>query len=188
MGYDITQTGSRFCIKGGHKTGKGLKTVLERLVCVNTEYLGRWTNLWLWQTVCKMYYALAWTSTPSVGYPDERPMDDHLVVEHLISDLFRAARWDVGFGADENGNHTINYIEFAGYKAGGEQRVLSAIQDLVEPGSYIEFRGEDGVEWRWIWEAREGHTFMYREDRVNGGEWVKQPQPQPSAQGWSGSW
>lgn len=50
------------------------------------------------------------------------------------------------------GDHTS--ITFKGEKAGDEEALFRAIAPYVTINSYIEFRGEDGYCWRWVFDGR----------------------------------
>jgi len=63
-----------------------------------------------------------------------------------LREAMEAWRWDVEM---EDG---VIGIEFTGEKLGDDLMLFKAIAPFVEPGSYIEMRGEDGAHWRWIFE------------------------------------
>ena len=48
-------------------------------------------------------------------------------------------------------------IEFRGEKSGDEEYLFGAIAPFVVPDSYIQFRGEDGAIWRWIFDGQNAH-------------------------------
>jgi len=37
-------------------------------------------------------------------------------------------------------------------KMGGEEEIFKAMSPFIEDGSYIEYRGDDGKQWKWIFE------------------------------------
>lgn len=61
----------------------------------------------------------------------------------------RAWRWDTK--VDDLGN--ICDIAFIGEKSGDDEFLLNALAPFVEPGSFIEMRGEDGARWRWFFDG-----------------------------------
>ncbi len=67
-----------------------------------------------------------------------------------LADAMDEWRWDVE--EDEAGN--IVGIAFSGEKAGDDLTLFKAIAPFVESGSYIEMRGEDGAQWRWIFNEK----------------------------------
>lgn len=46
-------------------------------------------------------------------------------------------------------NGDIQALHFEGEKLGSDKELLSYIASFVEPGSFLEFMGEDGDLWRW---------------------------------------
>lgn len=44
-------------------------------------------------------------------------------------------------------------IEFTGEKLGDDEVLFGAIAPFVESGSYLEFLGEDGDRWRWVFDG-----------------------------------
>jgi hypothetical protein len=67
-------------------------------------------------------------------------------------------------------NGDICDINFNGQKIGSEQEIFQVIAPFVKDGSYIEMRGEDGTQWRWIFEegkVREEEALItYSNDNV----------------------
>ena len=69
---------------------------------------------------------------------------------HEFSKLMEVCYWDIEY--DEDGN--VELINFNGEKFGEYiEFVLGAIAPYVEAGSYIEFSGEDGSRWRYIFDV-----------------------------------
>jgi hypothetical protein len=58
------------------------------------------------------------------------------------------ARFDPDF--DEDGN--VVDLTFNGQKLSDEEEILSAIAPYVKDGSYIQMRGEQNEQWRWIFQ------------------------------------
>lgn len=67
-----------------------------------------------------------------------------------LADAMNEWRWDVE--EDEAGN--IVGIIFSGEKAGDDLILFKTIAPFVESGSYIEMHGEDGTQWRWIFNEK----------------------------------
>jgi len=44
-------------------------------------------------------------------------------------------------------------INFTGEKAGDEEELFGAIAPYVTAGSYLEYHGEDGAIWRWVFDG-----------------------------------
>lgn len=55
------------------------------------------------------------------------------------------------FQLDSDGN--ITDVEFIGEKLGNDFTVFQAIAPYVQDGSYIWMVGEDGSQWRWIFQS-----------------------------------
>lgn len=140
MGYEITQTTSEFRI-----TGNG-RDVLKALADLPTSSLHGFFNESLWHTTLEIYDALCWAGTRA-GEPLDRPWVTH----HLIQSLFRANRWNLW----SSGQSYSDGIDFVGQKIGGESVILRAVAPFVQPGSFIAFRGEDGLEWRYLFQDRQ---------------------------------
>jgi hypothetical protein len=88
----------------------------------------------------------------AMAMPDE---DTHWVKRGWNKDLrdiegaLHAWRYDPE--ADEHGD--IVDVQFIGEKLGDELLFFKAIAPFVEPGSFIEMRGEDGGMWRWVFDG-----------------------------------
>ena len=71
-------------------------------------------------------------------------------------DIFRVfAEWGYDLELVNETNGVNNYyldIRNGDAKIGDEETFFAAIAPAVEPGSFIDVRGEDGTEWRWMWE------------------------------------
>jgi len=61
----------------------------------------------------------------------------------------RAWRWQLERVDDE-----ICDIYFEGSKLGDDELLFQTIAPYVEPGSYIEMQGEDGLIWRWCFDGK----------------------------------
>jgi hypothetical protein len=71
-------------------------------------------------------------------------------------DIFRVfAEWGYDLELVNETDGVNNYyldIRGGDAKIGDEETFFAAIAPAVEPGSFIDVRGEDGTEWRWMWE------------------------------------
>jgi hypothetical protein len=68
-----------------------------------------------------------------------------------LADALAARRW----GAEESAaDGSIVSLEFLGEKHGDEDILFAALSPYVRSGSYIEVVGDDGVIWRWVFEAK----------------------------------
>lgn len=45
-------------------------------------------------------------------------------------------------------------VQFDGEKSGDDMYLWTAIAPFVEPNSYIEMQGEDGAQWRWVFDGK----------------------------------
>jgi len=55
-------------------------------------------------------------------------------------------------------------------KMGDEETFFSAIAPIVEDGCFIDCRGEDGAEWRWMWENGKFYSQDVESKTINFGE------------------
>lgn len=55
------------------------------------------------------------------------------------------------FELDHDGN--ITELEFIGEKLGDDFKIFQSIAPYVQDGSYIWMIGEDGDQWRWVFQA-----------------------------------
>jgi hypothetical protein len=74
---------------------------------------------------------------------------DFMARSETLEDIFDHWRYPVG--NDNDGN--IVEIEFTGEKIGDENQLFAAIAPFVEHGSYLEYQGEDGAMWRYVFEG-----------------------------------
>lgn len=70
-----------------------------------------------------------------------------------IREVFAEWGYDLELVNEVNGE-SIYYLDIRGgdAKIGDEEKFFAAIAPIVEDGSFIDCRGEDGEEWRWMWE------------------------------------
>lgn len=71
------------------------------------------------------------------------------------SDFTSAKNLDEAFDAwryqlSRHSEGYIDGIEFCGEKYGDDEILFKAIAPYVDSGSFIEFKGEDGAQWRWV--------------------------------------
>jgi len=55
-------------------------------------------------------------------------------------------------------------------KMGDEETFFAAIAPIVEDGCFIDCRGEDGAEWRWMWENGKFYSQDVESKTINFGE------------------
>lgn len=76
--------------------------------------------------------------------------EDELKGTDSFSEVMRKCRWDCDLDDDDN----VDSIEFQGEKAGEDiDVVFNAIAPYVEAGSYVEFHGEDGDLFRYVFDG-----------------------------------
>ena len=71
----------------------------------------------------------------------------------LASCSFEGAMECWRYPAESDDNGDIAYIQFDGEKLGEEHLMFQAIAPYVVAGSYLQFQGEDGSIWRWIFDG-----------------------------------
>jgi hypothetical protein len=75
------------------------------------------------------------------------------VLERDILKVFESWGYDLVQLTEVNGSiHYSIKIRDGEAKIGDEEKFFAAIAPVVEDGSFIDARGEDGAEWRWMWE------------------------------------
>lgn len=126
MGYCINVDGWNFFIEAGKKADAlaACKTLVER-----TELMGGGDN--------KGNRWFSWVDT------------DTLRAAETLEDFME--EWRYTPSVDENGN--IEYLTFEGEKWGDETHLFKALGPYVRKDSYLEFRGEDGEMWRFIFDG-----------------------------------
>lgn len=73
-------------------------------------------------------------------------VDDCKTLEALMEEC----RWEL----EVNETYDVTGINFSGEKAGDDQLIFNIIAPFVEVGSFIEMRGEDGTQWRWLFDGK----------------------------------
>lgn len=127
MGYFIEMTDSKFKIKKENfkKALENLKSVFVPKNMNCCDYIGG-----------KEYPHFSWVDTNSV------------LRSKTLGEALEEIRYEPEY--DNNGN--ICNVEFTGQKYGSEEVFFNALAPYVESGSYIDFEGEDGYEWEWLFE------------------------------------
>lgn len=127
MGYYMEMMDSNFGIKKENFENalKSLKSVFvpENMNCC--DYIGG-----------KEYPHFSWVDTKTV----------------LESKTIGEALAEIRYAPKYNDNGDICNVEFTGQKYGSERVFFNALAPYVESGSYIDFEGEDGFEWEWLFE------------------------------------
>lgn len=104
-------------------------------------------------TIKKEYVDKAWQALKdlfikrdtSLSWIDNQDVLDSKSFEEIMS----VCRWNIEI--NEQGDYDSIY--FNGEKYGGDEEVvLEAIAPYVENGSYIQMQGEEGEQWRWIFD------------------------------------
>ena len=74
-----------------------------------------------------------------------------VLAEHtgLIFAMTKGQPYD--FQLDSDGN--ISELEFTGEKLGSDFELFQSIAPYVQDGSYIWMLGEDGSQWRWVFQS-----------------------------------
>lgn len=84
--------------------------------------------------------------------------------------VFAAWGYDLELVNETNGLSNY-YLDIRGgdAKIGDEETFFAAIAPVVEDGSFIDVRGEDGGEWRWMWENGKFYSQdIIRKDVIYG--------------------
>jgi hypothetical protein len=74
---------------------------------------------------------------------------EEVIHAKTLMEALWAWRWEPAL--DEAGN--IEYLYFQGEKWGDDDKLFRAIAPFVKCGSYVAFRGEDGLMWRFLFEG-----------------------------------
>ena len=67
-----------------------------------------------------------------------------------LEELMEECRWDL----QENDDGDVTGIEFSGEKAGDDLKLFNILAPYVDGDSYIEMHGEDGAQWRWVFDGK----------------------------------
>jgi hypothetical protein len=75
------------------------------------------------------------------------------VLDRDIRAVFEAWGYDLELTNEEDGiSHFYLDIRGGDAKIGDEEKFFAAIAPVVVHGCFIDVKGEDGGEWRWLWE------------------------------------
>jgi len=76
------------------------------------------------------------------------------VADRDIVRVFECWGYDLEIVNPDDNGITRYYLDIRGgdAKIGDEEKLFAAIAPVVEHGSFLDVRGEDGAEWRWLWE------------------------------------
>jgi len=84
--------------------------------------------------------------------------------------VFEAWGYELELIIETDGINYYNlHIRNGDAKIGDEETFFAAIAPVVEDGSFIDVRGEDGGEWRWMWENGKFYSQdIIRKDVIYG--------------------
>ena len=104
----------------------------------------------------------SWVST-------ERVRD--AVAENDIVRVFEEWGYELDILHEHNGvTHYRLDIRNGDAKIGDEETFFAAIAPVVVDGCFIDCRGEDGAEWRWLWENGKFYSQDVESKTINFGE------------------
>lgn len=76
--------------------------------------------------------------------------------------ILSAWRWEAKRVDEEEGD--IVGIQFCGEKAGDDLALFKVLAPFVEAGSFVHMVGEDGAQWKWIFD---GKTCVEKQGKVS---------------------
>lgn len=93
------------------------------------------------------------------------------VADRDIVAVFGEWGYELDFINEENGE-SIYRLDIRGgdAKIGDEETFFAAIAPVVVNGSYLDVRGEDGAEWRWMWKNGNFYSQDVESKTINYGE------------------
>lgn len=104
----------------------------------------------------------SWVSTENVR---------KAVTDRDIGRVFEEWGYELDFISEENGiTHYRLDIRGGDAKMGDEETFFAAIASVVVHGCFIDVRGEDGAEWRWLWENGKFYSQDVFSKTINFGE------------------
>jgi hypothetical protein len=104
----------------------------------------------------------SWVSTESVRLA---------VADRDIVAVFEHWGYELDFISEVDGVTTYRLdIRGGDAKIGDEETFFAAIAPVVVDGSYLDVRGEDGAEWRWMWENGKFYSQDVESKTINYGE------------------
>ena len=74
---------------------------------------------------------------------------DAVIQARTVAEALSAWRWEPHMNKDGD----ITYLYFRGEKLGDDAVLFKAIAPFVDKDSYVAFRGEDGLMWRYIFDG-----------------------------------
>lgn len=93
------------------------------------------------------------------------------VLDRDIRAVFESWGYDLEFVNEMDGiNHYYLDIRSGEAKIGDEEKFFAAIAPIVFDGSFLDVRGEDGAEWRWMWENGKFYSQDIIRKEVHFGE------------------
>ena len=98
------------------------------------------------------------------------------VVRRAVSDrdivaVFAEWGYELDFINEDDGVTTYRLdIRDGDAKIGDEETFFAAIAPVVVDGSFLDVRGEDGAEWRWMWENGKFYSQDVESKTINFGE------------------
>lgn len=94
------------------------------------------------------------------------------VSERDIVAIFECWGYDLEIVNPDDNGITHYYLDIRGgdAKIGDEEKFFAAIAPVVVHGCFIDVRGEDGAEWRWLWENGKFYAQDVHSKTVHYGE------------------
>lgn len=150
MGYYVTLTDADWGIPE-EKWDAAFQALVELNKRDDLKTGGRWSG---GKRVEKWF---AWMDT---DYPEKALAEyEEKKLPHPLVWVFQELGFDWETGLDDE-EFRLTYYDS---KAGGEDHFLAAVAPFVRPGSYLEWRGEDGEMWR---QEFDGEIYVTKEGRV----------------------
>lgn len=158
MGYYIQTPWTHFAIRTDNLP-RFFDLVSNLMSDENLEENGRGGS---YANGCKTQSWYSWVSTENVR---------KAVADRDIVRIFEEWGYEldhIGTTNDEN----IYRLDIRGgdAKIGDEETFFAAIAPVVVNGSYLDVRGEDGAEWRWVWENGKFYSQDVESKTINFGE------------------
>ena len=89
--------------------------------------------------VVKEYKGLSWVHETDVAKTTD------------VFEILSCCRWDA---STNQRDANIHCLTFNGEKSGSDFILFKAIAPFVEAGGCIEMEGEDGLQWRWLFDGK----------------------------------
>jgi hypothetical protein len=97
------------------------------------------------QAVVEALHEFAKSKERKIMWVDKDP----LLQATTILEAFDEIRYQLK--VDSNGDFELDY--FSGEKYGDDEKILNSIAKYIEPNSYIEFEGEDGIVFQFFFDG-----------------------------------